>query len=800
MIQKSIKIAIRRLITRKAISSINIGGMAITISVCMAILLYLSHHLSFDKYVPNSENSYRLISQYGEGTFSINTFACFDDVLDEYPEVESHTICYNIHNVEDVFIGDNMIEVEDVFFTNESFLDFFDIEMIRGAKSSINQPNTILVTPEMAKKFFPEGDAIGQLVFLRSFSRNQDSLITYMIRGIIEPLPENSHIKYEILLSQVGHFTPSTVILKSRKVFGGSVYVKLHPTANIPLLEKNLQTIVEPILGGKHGPPLEVINHKLQPLHDIHTTQGMLYELQPSVRRSSLNILFLVGLLIFVIAIMNSVIMHITRNSFNQKAILIIRFHGGNKTNLFIQTFIDVSISAMISFLLALLLLSAFDLVLAEQIVADWIISFDNFRFWTVFFSLFLLVIVLISVLSSLHLFQNLPVLKDANKNKAMKLAVPLVIFQFVMVISLIGFALLLNKQMSFIEEKDLGYSCDNVVVIKIPQQNEKIDVFKDELNVMPGIISTGTARHYPGYRLQDMNFTSDSNLFPVFPFKFGHIDQDAIETLDIKPLWYYAEAKSEAKGGWLINETFYKHLRSSYSEEQIATGNFPMGEDAAADNNSSRFVILGVLSDFHYASFHSEIGNFAFFIPEPDERRNRFVLVRIKQSEGNELLNAIEAKIAAFYPGQPLNYSFLDEELNREYASEQLLMRLINTFSILAILIASMGLMGLSIFMTERRTKEIGIRKVNGSSVYEIVKMLNIVFVKWVVLAFIIATPLTYYFAQEWLQNFAYRTQLSWWIFILAGVIALFIVIIAVSWQTIKVARRNPVEALRYE
>jgi putative ABC transport system permease protein len=296
------------------------------------------------------------------------------------------------------------------------------------------------------------------------------------------------------------------------------------------------------------------------------------------------------------------------------------------------------------------------------------------------------------------------------------------------------------------------------------------------------------------------MNFTSDSNLFPVFSFKFGHIDQDAIETLDIKPLWYYAEAKSEAKGGWLINETFYKHLRSSYSEEHIATGNFPMGEDSAADNNSSRFVILGVLSDFHYASFHSEIGNFAFYIPEPDERRNRFVLVRIKQSDGNELLNAIDDKIAAFYPGQPVNYSFLDEQLNNEYASEQLLLRLINAFSILAILIASMGLMGLSIFMTERRTKEIGVRKVNGASVYEIVKMLNIVFIKWVVLAFIIATPFTFYFAQQWLQNFAYRTQLSWWIFILAGLITLFIVIIAVSWQTFKVARRNPIDALRYE
>ena len=163
-------------------------------------------------------------------------------------------------------------------------------------------------------------------------------------------------------------------------------------------------------------------------------------------------------------------------------------------------------------------------------------------------------------------------------------------------------------------------------------------------------------------------------------------------------------------------------------------------------------------------------------------------------------MITAIENKLSQIYPGQPIHYSFLDEQLSRQYASEQILMRLINAFSILAILIASMGLMGLSIFMTEKRSKEIRIRKVNGSTVSEIVQLLNTVFIKWVGLAFIIATPIVYYAAQQWLQNFAYRTPVSWWIFLLSGLIALFIVMITVSWQTFKVARRNPVEALRYE
>ncbi len=505
----------------------------------------------------------------------------------------------------------------------------------------------------------------------------------------------------------------------------------------------------------------------------------------------------MVGLLIFVIAILNSVIMHITRTTFNRTTTLIIRFHGGTKFNLFLQNFMDVFLSVLISFGLSLFFLSTFNLFLEEFLITDWNISFNNFRFWILFIGLLLIVTVLISVLSSFNLLRDLAIMKEAKKETGMKAAVPLVIFQFVMVIALIAFALLLNKQMNFIEKKDLGYDSENVVVIKIPQQNAKVDIFRNELLKIPGILNAGTARHYPGYSFQDMNLSTQDN---AFPFKFGHIDQDAIETLNIKVLRYFTEAEKEATEGWLINETFYERLKNTYSEEQIASGNIPADERAETDNGMIDFNVLGVINDFHYASLHHEIENFAFFIPGPESRIIRFVLARIQQNKSRQVIESIENKLAEIYPGQPVNYSFLDEQLNREYASERLLMRLINAFSILAIVIASMGLMGLSIFMCEKRTKEIGIRKVNGSSVTEIVQMLNMVFIKWLLLAFVIATPMAWYASQQWLQNFAYQTPISWWIFILAGVIALLIVLITVSWQTFKVARRNPVEALRYE
>jgi len=797
MIKKSIKIAIQRLLMFKAYSSINIGGLAIAISVCLAILLFSLHHFSFDKSISNGENSYRIISRYGDGSYNANTFACFDDVLNDYPEVKSHTIVYANHNIEEVMVGDAKIKVNDAFFANSSFLDYFSVKMIRGTKASINRPNTMMITPAMAKRLFPEEDAIGQTVMFRSFTNNQDSLIAFSITGIVKPMPDNSHIKYEMLLSQKGHFSPTVKTFKSRKAFASLIYVKLYSSANIEELSKSLQTKVEPILGGKHGPPLEAFNHQLQPVYDIHFTQGLNNEMQPTVRRSSLNILLMVCFLIFAIAIINFVIMHIARVTFHQKATLIMRFLGGNKMSLFSQTLIEVTIAVSISFLMAILFLATFKITLAEHFFAHWIISFQNPAFWIITICLFLVVIVLVSILSSLNLLRNDTIIREAIKPKGIKAAIPLVIFQFVMVIAIIGFAILLNLQMNFIDNKELGYSSENVIVIKIPQTNAKINVFREALLKAPNIKSTGTAQHYPGYRFQDMNLSDGDN---AFPFKFGFIDQHAIQTLNIKPLKYFSDLKDEASNGWMINETFYNHLKSKYSDQQIADGMLPMGKSETDQSNSTRFVMLGVMRNFHYASLHSKIDNFAFYIPTPNTRYYRYVLARFDQKKVKEVIATINNRMTEIYHGQPVIYSFLDEKLANQYASEQILLKLINAFSILAIFVASLGLMGLSIFVTEKRTKEIGIRKVNGSKVNEIVLMLCKDFIKWVSIAFVIATPIAYYLSQKWLQNFAYKTALSWWIFALAGVFAMMIALITVSWQTFRAARKNPVEALRYE
>lgn len=791
MLKQYINIGLKRLLAFKVYSLINIVGFGIAIAVSIAILLFTNYHFSFDNYISDGENSYRIISRYGDGTYMANTFACFDDVLVDCPKVASHTIAYNIHHIDEVYVNNDKIKCNELIFANASFLDFFSAEMIEGDKQSINQPNTMFVTPIMAKKLFPDKEAMNQTVFVKSFTANRDSLIGFTISGIIAPLPHTSHLGYEILLSQKGHFSQTVENVKARKVLAGAVYVKLFPNTNIEELEQSITQKVAPILKGAHGPPMEVFNHKLQPIYDIHFSTDTTNELRPTVRLSSLYILLLVGLLIFAIATINFINIHIARASFNHKQSKIIVFLGGSKKHLFSNTFIEVILSVTFSFLIALISLIVFSETLTKTFFIDWNISFHSTEIWLVTAGLYFVVAIMVS------LFCASIFIKNTSHFQQIKLAIPLVVFQFVLVIALIGFTILINKQMHFVNQKELGYSSENVVIIEIHQRNSKVNTFRDELLKLPGIISASTVQQYPGYRLQDMNFSDNEN---SFPFKFGFIDQYAIKTLDINVLQYFKAAKEAATNGWYINQIFYNKLKKYYSEEQIAAGDFSGNESQTSDNSKQDFEILGVMSDFHYASLHSRIENFAFFVPEPDSRYFRFLLIRINQSESQALLKEIEKKMFEIYPGQSFNYQFLDEQLNNQYHSEQSMLKLINSFSVLAIIIACLGLIGLSLLMIEKRTKEIGIRKVNGATVFEIIKMLNTYFIKWIAIAFVIATPIAWYAMEKWLQNFAYKTELSWWIFVLAGFITIVIVILTVSWQTFKAARRNPVEALRYE
>jgi len=292
------------------------------------------------------------------------------------------------------------------------------------------------------------------------------------------------------------------------------------------------------------------------------------------------------------------------------------------------------------------------------------------------------------------------------------------------------------------------------------------------------------------------MNFTNNEN---TFPFKFAMVGTGAIETLNIEFLKFFDANKEKATDGWIINETFYKKLLQQYSEEQISTSNFPQ-ENEVVNDGRLPFKILGVVKDFHYVSLHSPIENFAFNMQSSKSTRNRFMLVRYQQKNFENILSQIRATVTNTFPDKPFNYHFLNDELHEQYKSENTVMRLVNFFSVLCILVALLGLIGITLIMLDNRVKEIGIRKVNGAKISEILILLDKDIIKWVGLAFIFAVPISYYAMQNWLQNFAYKTEISWWIFALSGGLAFILTAFIVTLQSWKTATKNPVEALRYE
>lgn len=796
MILTSIRLSTKRLWSFKLYSSISIMGLSLAMAIALAIFSYTSHHASYDSFLENGENAYRIVSRLGDGNYNTSTFAALQDVIEEDVNVISSTTCHTYHSIEELDVEGEKHKIEHAIFINSSFLDFYSIPLILGDQRSIDEPNMVFLTQKMADRVFPHESAIGRQVFVRSFSTHQDSLIAYTVGGIVEEMPMNSHLSYEVLFSQLGHFSPTVEAIKSRKVFAAAIYLKLREGTDIEAFESALIESAEVHLKNAQGPPVDAFNHHLQPILDIHFTAGLTGEMKPTVRKPSHQVLIIIGYLILALAILNFVIMHIAKASFYRKANFMMRLMGAFKNQILFQTFSEIFISVLVSLILAIYLLASFQGLFGAAYFGDFKISFFSFNFISLCLLSLLLLSLIISLIASSDLVKKESLLSEIKLNSKRKFAVILLIFQFTAVIALIGFTLLINKQIDYIQNKDLGYHSEQVLVIKVPQNNERVNILKQELKNDKAVMSAALVRHYPGYRLQDMTFSNAEN---SFPFKFGFIEAEALQTLDIPVIQYFHPDKKKAKGGWYINETFYHQLQQKYSEEQISSSQFPLDENIEA-SGEQEFIILGVINDFHYASLHHSIESFAFHIPGEEGMRYRMILLRFLHNETHRVIELVEQKLSEVFPGQPVRYHFLQEEVQEQYESESVLLKLINTFSFLSILIACFGLIGLSVFISEQRTKEIGIRKVNGASITEVLLLLLKDVVIWIAVSFVLATPLSYFAMRKWLESFAYKTDISWWIFLLSAAIALMIALITVSWQTFKAARRNPIDALRYE
>ena len=394
-----------------------------------------------------------------------------------------------------------------------------------------------------------------------------------------------------------------------------------------------------------------------------------------------------------------------------------------------------------------------------------------------------------------MHRIKIIDLLKKKKKNYKGILGTGLLLtFQFSIAVFLIAFTLLTDRQMDYIKNKDLGYNPENVLIFNLPSRTPAAELLKQEINMIPGVVNSSAVLHHPAYRLQNTSyFTREKD----FPFTFGIIDSSGIQTLDIQFIEKF-KSLNQQETGWIINESFYQALLELYSREEIISGSISAETDNPEDNRVA-MNIIGIINDFHYSSLHSPIGHFAFALRNPRNQYCRFLMVRYNGLTTNVQRKIIE-KMESFYHGIPLKYSYLDEELNQKYEADQRLSSFIKFMSFVAVFVACLGLFGFSLHVIQNRIKEIGIRKVNGAKATEILALLNTRFLIWVTIAIALAVPVAWLLLNQWLQNFAYKTTITWWIFALAGLTAITIALLTVSWQSWRAASRNPIEALRYE
>ena len=390
----------------------------------------------------------------------------------------------------------------------------------------------------------------------------------------------------------------------------------------------------------------------------------------------------------------------------------------------------------------------------------------------------------------------TIDILAQRNNFSGSYLLKSLLVGQVAILIVLISGTFLVNKQIDFVLNKPLGFNKENIVVLELKDFSKDPSVFARKLKKQTTVESVGFTRQYFGWPTQ--SFTLDGlGLEGTAEAVFANYDY--LTTMNVKLIKNWINPSTNTVRGAVINNHLYKRLIEKYGSLEAINGYQQTQQLQRGKENYQIIKFLGVAEDFNYNSAHEIIGDFVFWLDE-SLNRARFIHIRLSNGSLHAGMDAIKRVWNEYYPNQKMDYFFMDEKIAQQYKAETILSRILFTFSILGILISMIGISALALFISQQRTKEIGIRKVNGARISEVLVLLNKDFVKWVAMAFIIATPLAWYAMHKWLENFAYKTNLSWWIFALAGIFVLGIALFTVSWQSWKAANRNPVEALRYE
>ncbi len=804
MIEYYLKTAFRNLLRHRFYSAINIPGLAIGITACILIMLYIQFELSYDKFHEKADRIYRVngLEVLNGDTYNLPwTSPPLARVMqDEIPEVEevvrlSHYLSMSLQ------YKDKALNESKVCYADASFFKIFSTSFIYGdPNEALEQPYSVILSETTAKRYFGNENPIGKTLTRKNYK-------SFTVTGVIKDFPENSHIKPDFLAS-----FKSWSYNTSKNWFANSfyTYALVKEGTSKQVLDEKLKGVVKkhvgPYMKENKGISLEEsisqgnkLEYYTQSLTDIHLDNEVKAGQEPLGNSTYLVIFSIIAVFILVIACINYMNMSTAQSVKRAREVGIKKSLGSNRKNLILQ-FLSESvfvsfIALALSMALIKILLPSFNNLVDKQLIFKYT---DNFNV----IPLMLVFGIGIGIIAGsypaffLALFKPLKVLKGIHKSEGShgKLRSVLVVFQLIVTIVLFSGTFFISKQLFFLQKQELGFNKENLIIIDNAKSlGPQISSLKSELLAQSGILQVTSSNSIPGRGMY----------YEIFAHELSSLDRhinvlwtdvDFLKTYEIELIdgRFFEEGNPANRKSVVLNETALKELNI---EDPIGKKVY---KGQKTDKNT--FTIIGIIKDFHYESLHKEVKPFGLYC-DSDRLKyiGRYLSVRIS-GDIQENLKNIKQIWDTVAGGQSFDYAFLDEDFGRLYAADVQTRKVVSIFSALAIFIACLGLLALAGFVAEQRTKEIGVRKVNGARVGQILYSLNQNFIKWVAVAFVIACPIAWYAMNKWLENFAYKTTLSWWIFALAGFLALGIALLTVSFQSWKAATRNPVEALRYE
>ena len=800
----------------KTSSFINVFGLSIGLTCCMLIALYINHESSYDSYHKNIKQLYQLGTTFvkeGKEDRTPNTPAPMAQAMrQEFPEIqdaarimalfaEDKTLFqYRVDNV----AATSFYETKG-FMADSSFFRLFSYDFIEGnAATSLDNPNTVVLSEEIAKKIFGNQPALNKIIHISS---NTNGDTSFVVTGVFRPANKPSQIDARFFISVRGsnieQFMRSQTDMVGNNMF--HTFLLLKPGADAKSLESKFPAFVDKYIGDGLKKAGFYKKQFLMPVRDIHLRAGMPNDISPVGSVTYLYILGSIAIFTLLIACINFMNLSTARSSKRSAEVGVRKVLGAEKKSL-IRQFLGESIlmsliALILAFIFTQLLLPSFARISGKELS----FSFQQHGIFLVgFFILAIITGLLAGSYPAFYLssFKPVKVLKGkiSNSLAAVSFRKVLVVFQFVISVVLIVASVIINNQMKYMRTKDLGFAKDQQIIIPLRSNNAKniYPALKNEIKNNRLVQETGAAFYYPGIvNPSDLGlYMEGKTVNDAHIVHTNVVDESFLQTLGVKPVagrLFSDKFPADTNNRMILNESAINKIGFVSAEKSI-------GKNVHFDwrGETYTFTIVGVVKDFHFEDLHVPIEPYGF------QLNNRpfynYLMVHAKASDLSSLLRSIETSWHKFNPNEPFEYSFLDEDFQKNYQAESRLSSIVRYFTIIAILISCLGLFGLATFSAEQRTKEIGVRKVLGASVGNIVGLLSKDFLKLVIIAVVIASPVAWWAMNKWLQDFAYRTNIGWTVFVITALLAGSIALFTISFQSIKAALANPVKSLRTE